>query len=256
MITPIKGFVKLGFVVGLTLFSSCDYQYTVKYVDGGRVAMTEEYDQPVGTQEVAALLSKYEAKIDSVMSPVVGHAAKDLFKYRPESPMSNLMADLLFRSCETHAGKKADLAVMNMGGIRSALTQGPITCGNIYEVSPFENTLCVLEMTGETVHKLLTQIAAVRGEGISGAKLVITKDGKLLSAKVGGKAIDPKKTYVVSTLDYVAEGNDKMSAFLDAKSKMFPENATLRDLLMNYVKECESKGILIDANVEGRIVVK
>ena len=256
MIKEIKIFVGSGLMVCLALLTSCDYQYTVKSVEGGRNAMTEEYDQPVLNEEAATVFKKYQGKIDSIMSPVIGYTVKNLFKYRPESPMSNLMADLLFVSCEKCVGKKADFAVMNMGGIRSALSKGPITCGSIYEVSPFENSLCVLEMTGETVYKLFTQIASVGGEGISGANLVISKDGKLLSAKIGGKAIDMKKTYIVSTLDYVAEGNDKMTAFLDAKSKLFPKTATLRDLLMNYVKECDAMGIQIDANVEGRIIVK
>ena len=256
MIKDFKSLVKVALVACLAFMSSCEYTYTVKYIDGGRVAMTEEYDQPIKNQEVAAILDQYQGKMDSIMSPVIGHAAKDLFKFHPESPMSNLMADLLFRSCEKCTGKKADIAIMNMGGIRSAISHGPITCGNIYEVSPFENTLCILEMSGESIFNLFTQIAANNGEGISGAKLVISKDGKLLSAKVGGKPIDFKKTYIVSTLDYVAEGNDKMTAFLEAKSKEFPRSSTLRELLMNYVKDCESKGILIDAQVEGRIIVK
>ena len=256
MITDLKGLIKVGFIACLALMSSCDYSYSVKSIEGGRVAMTAEYDEHAGDQDVAAILSKYKAGLDSLMTPVVGHASRDLESYRPESPMSNLMADILFRGCERFTGKKADVAIMNMGGIRSSISQGPITYGEIFEVSPFENTLCIVEMDGKTMQELFTQIALRHGEGISGAKLEISKEGKLLSAKIGGKAIDMDRVYIVSTLDYVAEGNDKMTAFLKAKSKVFPENATLRNLLMDHVVSCEKKGTLVDAKVEGRIIEK
>ena len=254
MITNIKKIVKVGLVACLTLMTSCEYSYSVKSIEGGRVAMTCQYDENAENLEVTAILKKYKAGMDSVMSPVLGHAARDLVKNRPESPMSNLMADIIFRNCERYSKKKADFAVMNMGGIRSTLAGGPITYGDLFEISPFENSLCILEMDGKTVYELFTQIAARHGEGISGANLVITKDGKLVSAKIGGKKIDFNKIYVAATLDYVAEGNDNMTAFLKAKTKTFPKNAALRDLLIDYVKDCENKGVKIDANVEGRIV--
>ena len=256
MYTIFKGVLKVGLIVFLTFMSSCDYSYSVKSIQGGRVGMTQQFDEHVGDHEVAVILDKYKVGLDSIMSPVIGHAARNLDVHRPESPMSNLIADILFQNCQKFTGKKADVAIMNMGGIRNSFTHGPITFGNIFEVSPFENALCIVEMDGTALMELFNQIASVHGEGISGAELVISKDGKLLSAKVGGKSVDSKKVYVISTLDYVAEGNDKMVAFLKAKSKLLPENASVRDLLMNYVRECENKGILIDAQVEGRIIEK
>lgn len=255
MFTNLRSMVKVGLIVFLALMSSCDYGYSVKSIEGGRVAMTSVYDEHVGDQEITAIMDKYKSGLDSIMSPVLGHAARNLSTYRPESPMSNLMADILFNNCEKFTGKKADFAIMNMGGIRNSFTHGPITYGNIFEISPFENTLCVVEMEGKVVTELFEQIASVYGEGISGAKLVISKDGKLESALIGGKPVDPDKVYVISTLDYVAEGNDKMRAFLKVKSKVLPENSAVRDLLMHYVSDCEKKGILIDAQVEGRIIV-
>ncbi len=256
MMTDLKGLVKVGLIACFTLMSSCDYSYSVQSVEGGRVAMTSEYDALGENNEVTGILNKYKAHLDSIMSPVVGHAAHDLLSYRPESPMSNLMSDVLFAGCEQYTGKKADVAIMNIGGIRSSISRGPITFGNIYEISPFENSLCILEMDGKSLYELFTQIAARHGEGISGANLVITEDGELISAKVGGKAVDFNKIYVVSTLDYVAEGNDKMTAVLKAKSKYIPHDATLRSLLMNYVKNKEKEGVLIDAKEEGRIIEK
>ena len=252
--------LRKGMNVGLFLFliilTGCNSGYSVKNIAGGRVPMTEVFDNHTADKEVMDIIEKYKKGLDSIMSPVVGHAAQNLDSYRPESPMSNLMADLLRRSAVKAIGKESDIAVMNIGGIRNSFTKGEITYGNIFEIAPFENAFCVLVMDGAAVQELFEQIAYVRGEGLSGAELVISKDRKLISASIGGKPVDPNKEYTVATIDYLAEGNDKMTAFLKAKSKVLPKNALLRDLLFEYVSDCEKKGVLIDAKVEGRITVR
>lgn len=244
-----------GFMVGCMTLSGCKANYSVVEVEGGRVAMTDVYDKHPD-KEAEAIVAHYQKTIDSIMSPVVAHAAAELKAYRPESPLSNLIADVLRRSAKPTLGKEADVAVMNMGGIRSEFSKGDITYGNVFETAPFENALCLLTMDGATLQKLFTQIAAVHGEGLSGAQLVISRDGKLISATVGGKPIAPTRLYTVATIDYLAEGNDKMPAFREAKTKQLPKGKRLRDLLLQYVEECERKGEFVDAKVEGRVVVK
>lgn len=228
------------------------------YSDGNRRWASSHdsvYDKDPDAGAVA-LLKTYQLRKDSIMSPVIGHSAANLVSYRPESPLSNLLADVIKQSTAKLTGEKVDVAVMNMGGIRSALSEGEITYGDVFEITPFENALCLLTMDGATLLRLFEQIAALHGEGLSGARLVISKDGKLLEATVAGKAIDPQAVYRIATIDYLAEGNDKMTAFRDAKSKTFPADGLLRDALLNYVKECEQKGVFVQAKVEGRIVVK
>ena len=45
-----------------------------------------------------------------------------------------------------------------------------------------------------------------------------------------------------------------MEAFKNAVSKTEPQEAILRDLFIDYVKQCEAKGVFVNADVEGRIV--
>ncbi len=252
----VKKSLAFNMLLSLGILSGCNSGYSVISIEGGRVPMTAKYDRPDADQEVSAILKNYKMELDSIMSPVIGYAARNLESYRPESPMSNLMSDLLRNTAVQVLGKPADVAVMNIGGIRNSFTKGEITFGNVFEISPFENSFCVLVMRGDVLQELFTQIAAVHGEGLSGAKLEITKDGQLLSASVNGQPIEPSKEYTVATIDYLAEGNDKMPAFKKAKSKIIPDKLLLRSLLMDYVKDCHRKGIFIDAKVEGRIVVR
>jgi hypothetical protein len=46
-----------------------------------------------------------------------------------------------------------------------------------------------------------------------------------------------------------------MEAFRRASSKIFPKDALLRNLLLDYVKQCEQKGQFVTSQVEGRIKV-
>lgn len=153
---------------GLLLLAGCQSNYSLVRVEGGRVPITAVYDE-YPDKEAEKLVEHYKEKVDSIMSPVIGYAAATLTAYRPESPLSNLIADVLRDGAKQLTGQPADVAVMNMGGIRNALPEGNITYGTIYEIAPFENALCVVTMDGATLETLFSQIASVHGEGISGA---------------------------------------------------------------------------------------
>lgn len=242
-----------GICAGMYALSACTSGYSLASVEGGRLPMTNVYDTD---QDMKAwrILQSYQTQIDSIMKPVIGHAAHKLEAYRPESPLSNLLADILRAGAKEKLDITAEVGVMNMGGIRNLLNEGEITIESVYEIAPFENALTVVTLKGSDLLDLFSQMAEVHGEGISGARLIISKGGELLDAKVGGKDIEPEKEYRVATIDYLAEGNDHLEAFKQATEKLEPEDATLRDLFIRYVKRCEAEGKAVDAKTEGRIV--
>ena len=88
---------------------------------------------------------------------------------------------------------------------------------------------------------------------LSGARLVITADGRLLNAEVDGKPVNPDAVYVVATLDYLAEGNDRMYALRDNLSKKVTK-IFVRDLIMESIRRAAAQGRKITARLEGRIV--
>jgi 2',3'-cyclic-nucleotide 2'-phosphodiesterase (5'-nucleotidase family) len=151
-----------------------------------------------------------------------------------------------------------------MGGIRADLTKGNVTYGDVLDVAPFENKICFTTLSGATMMELCEQIAYRGGEGVSkGIELVIEMDeqtgkGKLISARLHGKEIDPQAEYRVATINYLIEGNDGMPALRQGKNIIAPEEASnnTRFLIMNYFKDKMSRGEIVDSNVEGRIKVK
>ena len=209
-----------------------------------------------GADCVRAILAARSAAIDSIKAPVIGEAATELAAYPPESPLMNFAADVLLEMARKTSDRPVDIAITNKGGLRSTIQQGAITYGNIFSVFPFENTLALLTLDGEQLMQLFAEIAKVGGEAISGARLTITADGKLTSATVGGKKVVPTKKYRIATSDYLSQGNDKLYTLGKGSEVDIRSNITIRDLMIEYIKNLDKKGQKVSATTDGRITIK
>jgi len=192
------------------------------------------------------------------MGPVLGVVARDMAAVRPESDLSNLLPDILVYMAKDY-NETPDFGVYNIGGIRAALSKGQVTYGDVLDVAPFENKICFLTLTGENVLELFSQIAKRGGEGVShGVELVITTDGQLRSARLNGQQIVPQRKYRIATIDYLAQGNDQLTAFkkhTDLNSPQEEKNNT-RYIIADYFRQMQAKGKTVDSKVEGRIKVE
>lgn len=225
--------------------------YRVHSFGWERVEVTPELDA-TPSAEAAALLKSYKAGVDSIMAPVLGMSRVAMSPKRPESLLGNWAADVMVEGGTATGLEPADMGLANVGGLRNNMPEGIVRRGDIMLISPFENYLVVLEMKGSDLLELMRNIAAVKGEAVSSSvRMEITADGQLLSCTIGGKEIDPERTYTVATIDYLAEGNDKMYALKKAV-KRHDIGLLARDAMMEYV----IKHRIIDSKMEGRIVVK
>ena len=221
-----------------------------------RLTVDARYDNAIPA-EALTFIEPFKNSVDSLMSPVVGRAARYLPVGRPESPLSNLLADILVWGGRAY-NEKPDLAVYNMGGIRAALSEGDITAGDVIDVAPFENKICFLTLTGEALNLLLEQIAMTGGEGVShGVRITTDGNGRLLSAHLHEQEIDPRAAYRVATLDYLAQGNDHLTAFLQASDINAPtdDDSNVRHIITAYLQQLLADGLSADARTEGRITV-
>lgn len=242
-------------LIAVFLLTSCHSAYEITKVEGGRVPIDSTWDVKPDAEAVA-LLVPYKAKIDSVMYSVVGTAEFSMDRSRPESLLSNLVADVLRESAAEVLSKPADMGLVNIGGIRNSLTKGLVRTENIYEILPFENSLCVLTVRGSVLKRLFENIAAKGGEGVSGVQLKISKNGKLLQGTIGGKLVADEGVYTIATIDYLADGNDGMIALPQADKRECPKDATVRSLFMKYVEAQTAAGKKVTSRMEGRITIE
>ena len=248
-----KQTVILSLATASLIATSCaQHQYSVADVQRTRIVIDQRYDANPDS-DAAAFLAPYKQKVDDIMSPVMGVAACDMPRFRPESPLSNLLADILVYS-SARFGEHPDFAVYNMGGIRATLSKGNVTRGDILDIAPFENKICFLTLSGADVMQLFGEMAMVGGEGVSHSiRLEISKDGKLLSAAINGKPVDR-----ITTIDYLAQGNDHLDAFKKKTNFVSPQSDenNARFLIENYFKAMHAEGKAVEAKVEGRVSVK
>lgn len=239
------------------LASCASRGYVVTGVERTRILVDSRYDGRTDA-ETEAFMAPYRQRVDSVMSPVMGRSAHYMSASRPESELSNLLADILVWAGKDY-GESPVMGVYNMGGIRAALPAGDVTYGDVLEVAPFENKICFLTLTGDKLMQLFREMAMTGGEGVSrGVELLVTRDGQLKSARLNGSEIDPEATYRIATIDYLAQGNDKMTAFKSATDLNSPkeESNDTRYIISGYFRELAARGLAAESRVEGRIRVE
>jgi 2',3'-cyclic-nucleotide 2'-phosphodiesterase (5'-nucleotidase family) len=242
--------------------TACTSHYKLSSTSRTRIVVDNRYD---ATHDATAdaFIIPYKQKVDSIMGPVVGMVAHDMAAERPERDLSNLLSDVLVWAAKDY-NEQPVMGLYNMGGIRAALSKGKVTYGDVLDIAPFENKICFLTLTGEALLEVFQQMAYRGGEGVSkGTELVIEMDkdnehGKLVSARLHGKDIDPKGEYRIATINYLIEGNDGMPSLGKGTNLVAPNDASnnTRFLIMNYFREHQARGEVVDAQIEGRITIK
>jgi len=203
-----------------------------------------------------AFIAPYKDSLKTFTAGIVGKTDTGYFPERPSSNLSNLCADLVFGfadSClKSQTAFPLDIAVLNMGGLRTALPNGEITMGNMYEVIPFENSVVLLKLSGGAMDSLFRHIIRRGGEPISGLKLEV--DEKLqYTAWLGQRRFDSRRDYWVATSDYLAFGGDGFTMFKSPMQIVYLKK-TVRDVLIDGVQSETRRYGVVQKRTERRIV--
>ncbi len=110
------------------------------------------------------------------------------------------------------ARTKADLAVLNSGGVRDSIPAGAITYKDVLKVQPFGNTVCTADLTGSELMQYLDAAAKMTaGSGgfpqFAGVELELV-GGAVANARLNGKPLDLAKTYRLAVNNFQAAGGD------------------------------------------------
>ncbi|HTV79809.1 MAG TPA: bifunctional metallophosphatase/5'-nucleotidase [Steroidobacteraceae bacterium] len=103
---------------------------------------------------VARLVAAAQAAVGPRVARVVGHAAQPLTRRMSaagESALGDVVADA------QRAALKADVALMNPGGLRADLPAGTLTWGDILTLHPFGNRILALRMSGAQLLAVLEE---------------------------------------------------------------------------------------------------
>ncbi len=251
-----NSFMKKVLLISLltTLFLPCfAQQYVVTSMKGEYIPVTSTSNPD---KIMADTVAYYKHRMQKVMDQVIGSSSQYMVVGKPESLLTNFTSDIMLGLDAKYTdGQPVDLTMMNVHGHRSPIPEGDITVGDVFSTYSFENELVVVRIKGSNLKEVFDGYASIGGAGISGNVKLVIKDKQLQDAKINGLALDRNKIYTIVTLDYLAEGNDGMKALKKAES-VTNTGLTLRDYIMDYIKEKTKKGEKISSKLDGRIVIE
>lgn len=206
----------------------------------------------VPDDSLAAFIKPYHDHVNEVLDAPLAYAPVLLSKKdgRLNSSLGNLMADIVLQQADTvfrrQAGKGIDFAVLNHGGIRSVISEGPVTERTSYEVMPFENTIYVVAMRGKAVRDLVAfLIAAEVPHPIADLQIVLNPDNSLYAVNIGGKPFDEEQTYYVATSNYLVSGGDGMGFFRDG-TEARDTGYRIRNAMTDYFRQTDTLRAAVD----------
>lgn len=243
------------YIIALFCFLvACTSTPKLQKVETSMMELNSKTVEPTDSSFIKTVLP-YKTKLDSIMNEVLGTSEQALLKGLPEGTLGDFVSDAVLKKTndvyKPTDNIKADICLLNNGGLRSQLPKGKITLGNVFELMPFENEIVILTLSGEKTKQLFESLVENNGAPFSGA-IVKGKGKKMTELTIGGKAFDVSKTYKVATSDYLAGGGDKYY-FFSSPIKVDTLKYKLRDAIVDYIKEENKKGNTIKVSIDGRI---
>jgi 2',3'-cyclic-nucleotide 2'-phosphodiesterase (5'-nucleotidase family) len=226
--------------------------------DGAPIPIVASMKPDPVTGAVGARLALYNQALSDKLAARVGATPVTLQGERADvrtrcTNLGNLVTDAM------RSATNADIAITNGGGIRASIQAGDITVGHIYTVLPFDNTLVVLELTGDKILAALehgvSAYPAQAGHFAHVSGLTFKFDparpagSRVTEVLVGGQPLNPYRYYTVATNDFMAAGGDGYTWFKEGKV-LFNSGDMLRDVIAAYVSEAGT----VTPSDEARIV--
>ena len=229
-------------VLTVFLVSSCAKIYHLADVSEDRYTVSGEKGIPED-QRIKELIAPYKVELEAIMNEQIGTVAETMYKDRPESTLGNWFVDILHEEAQKLTKEKLDFTIQNYGGLRvKAVSSGPLTIGEIYEVMPFENQIVILEARGITVSRLFKHMASKGGWPVSShIRTKISRSGDIKYLKINGVEIEATETYRFALPDYIANGGDQTD-FLD-NLKRNDTGVLIRDVVIENLKASGKESI-------------
>jgi 5'-nucleotidase/UDP-sugar diphosphatase len=215
--------------------------------------------------DVAAVVANYEREFTQEIDAPLGTTALELDSRGAtvrarEAAIGDVIADAMRTSA------KADVAVMNGGGIRGGKVYpagSMITRRDVLIELPFGNRVIVIEIDGrglrQAIENGLSLLPNAGGRFPQVSGLTIEADprkppgSRVTSIKVGDAPLDDTKTYRVATNDFMGRGGDGYAMFRDARHLLPDADSPLvANEVMVYIRNAGT----LRTEADGRIVLR
>lgn len=220
------------------------------------IPVTDRFPAGQLDSKMAAFIAPYRAKVDSVNNRVIARSLHDLKSDDRNGGYANWSADFArwygaLKLDSITPGRHLDIGLMNVGGIRQNMPAGDVTEGQMLSTFPFSNKMVVMEVKGQDFINAMKAAWVKGGEGISENIRVLTDGPEVVSVIIDGEKMDPDKTYTLSTIDYLAQGNDKLTSLANGKI-IWTDDVDMSAPVMRYIARFTDLGLPIAPDMTGR----
>ncbi|MFH1783543.1 MAG: 5'-nucleotidase C-terminal domain-containing protein [bacterium] len=174
---------------------------------------------------------------DKDMDQIIGYAKTTLRNdSAADSPLGNWITDVM----REEGG--ADIAIASKGGIRASLAKGDITKRELYSISPFENTLVRMNISGKNLKILLERMLSKSTPRFHVSGLKIEFDPKAQQGKritrlsVGDNEVIAKEEYTLIMNNFEVFSVGRYKEIKDA-TQIKDTKITLYQALADYTKK-------------------
>lgn len=236
------------------LFLSCKSTFVSTYSGSQNISVVQN-DNPIDSQFVI-LYRPYKKILEKDMEQIISISDVEMIKGKPESGLTNLLADLLLQEGQNEALKsnlqiKPVVSFFNYGGIRTSLPKGEIAVGKIFELMPFENEMVFIQLTGEQLQQFYDIVAKTGGESVGGVRFIIS-NAKAKNVVINEENLIPEKKYWMVTNDYVAKGGDNLP-ILAQHLEFIGSGKKIRDVIISNLEERQKIREVLVEKLDGRI---
>ncbi|MCM1369732.1 MAG: bifunctional metallophosphatase/5'-nucleotidase [Candidatus Amulumruptor caecigallinarius] len=237
--------------------------FSEKNIDYEYIPVTGRFSPDAYDQQIKKFLAPYKHAVDSVNARVIGFSEVDMPNQRKTGEYANWTGDfaasfgrniadsLRAAGCDV---PYVDFGIMNVGGIRQNMNKGEITEGQILSTFPFNNKMRLISMKGKDIIETMKIVARKGGEAISSElKVVSDSTGNAAHVVLNGQEMDPERDYVVSTIDYVAEGNDDMTPMKN-HSEIWRDDEEVSVRILQYIINLNKLGVAVNSDPNPRFV--
>ncbi len=224
------------------VFTQCKTQFKVeKFNTQKNISIDSTFQED---EQVTQFIAPYKNQINTKLNEVIATASTDLTDDGWSSNLGNLLASVVLDYANDYAQNEnigtVDIAILNHGGMRIDIGEGAVMVRTVYELMPFENTLVLVQMTGNQINGFIDYMLQNRkGHPIDGITLEYENE-KIKKALIQGESIEDTKKYWVATHNYLFNGGDNMK-FFKANEAAIETNIKIRDI---FIEEFRKKGVL------------
>lgn len=232
-----------------------------KNIDYEYIPVTDRFSPDAYSKEIQEFLAPYKHVVDSVNARVISWSLTEMPNDRSSGPYANWAGDFgawygrhiadSLRNAGVNIAPVA-MGMMNVGGIRQPMHRGAVTEGQILSTFPFSNRMRLIEISGKDLIETMKIVAPKGGEAVSSQVRVVTDNkGNFERMLIDGAEVDPNAKYVVSTIDYIANGNDDMVPMKNHR-EIWRDDQEVSVRILHYIEDLAAKGVAVSSDTTPR----